>query len=156
MNIKCALGFHDWSRDCKKCKRCGKVRSRDHDWAGNCEACENCSQIRPNAHAWNGCKCATCGSKRSEGHEWNGNSCTICSTTKQAALFEDCRVAALQAIRRDLLDTSDLFTFHSGASSSQYAHATKRAKYIGDAIEGVAKKWNLPIEEVLPMFESYL
>ena len=32
MNFKCAIGRHDWSKDCEKCAACGKTRVKLHDW----------------------------------------------------------------------------------------------------------------------------
>ena len=65
-HLKCALGAHDWARDCEKCSRCGKARSESHDWASDCEKCSRCGARRPGSHAWSGSKCPRCGKARSE------------------------------------------------------------------------------------------
>ena len=43
MNLKCAIGLHDWRSDCEKCASCGKPRT--------------------GAHAWNDCVCTKCGKR---------------------------------------------------------------------------------------------
>ncbi len=46
MNLKCKLGFHEWSKNCEECSRCGRSR--------------------PNAHAWKDRKCSCCGIRHVE------------------------------------------------------------------------------------------
>lgn len=50
MNLKCAIGLHNW-KGCK-CAQCRATRDQDHDWKG--------------------CKCKQCDATRDEGHDWVG------------------------------------------------------------------------------------
>lgn len=79
MDIKCKLGFHDWSKDCEKCSRCGKTENH-HDWSKDCQKCSRCGEIRDDAHDWSAnCeKCNKCHITREGAHVWEGDKCSVC------------------------------------------------------------------------------
>jgi len=74
MNIKCFLGFHDYTKDCEKCSRCEKSRINAHLWTAswegiNCE-CKLCGRKKPHeleSQNSENCMCKHCGA---ENHEW--------------------------------------------------------------------------------------
>jgi hypothetical protein len=76
MNLKCAIGMHEWS-GCK-CSTCGKTRDDDHDWSKDCDKCAKCGRERAGVHSWSGCKCSTCGKTSDESHDWSKN-CDKCA-----------------------------------------------------------------------------
>ena len=40
MNLKCIVGFHNWTRHCELCARCNKTRRNKHHWHhGKCAKC---------------------------------------------------------------------------------------------------------------------
>jgi len=84
MNLKCKLGFHNWSNDCEKCSICGKSRKKNHNWSHDCEKCSICGQTREREHYWsNNCeKCAVCGKTRDNYHKWSGCRCLVCLTIR--------------------------------------------------------------------------
>jgi len=70
---------HKWS-GCK-CTTCEKVRDEGHDFSRNCKKCKNCGKRRVVEHVWNGCKCTKCEETRDdryEGHNWDGCICKNC------------------------------------------------------------------------------
>jgi hypothetical protein len=85
MKVKCALGFHEWTKDCEKCAICGKNRADAHPWDG-CK-CSTCGKTRDLGHTWDGCKCSTCGKIRDQGHQWSKDceKCAICATKRADA-----------------------------------------------------------------------
>ncbi len=44
MPISCILGFHNW--DGCKCSRCSKTRDDGHDWSKDCKKCSRCGITR--------------------------------------------------------------------------------------------------------------
>ena len=95
MSFKCKLGFHSWN-GCK-CIECGKERDQYHDWSEDCEKCSRCGKIRMgNYHDWwIDCeKCAKCGKSRENHHNWSKDceKCSKCRVTRknQHDWSEDC------------------------------------------------------------------
>ncbi len=40
MAFKCKIGLHDWSKDCEKCCKCGRIREGKHTfYIHNCLKC---------------------------------------------------------------------------------------------------------------------
>ena len=78
MNLKCAIGIHDWAADCEKCTKCSKTRNEGHVWAGcKCKVCM-AKRIKGRTYVegergWDGCT----------GHDWSGGyiRCTKCSVS---------------------------------------------------------------------------
>jgi hypothetical protein len=87
MNIRCTLGMHDWSIDCRECNRCGKTRSCSHDWSEHGDKCRNCKQEN---HTWT--------------DKWNRR-CTICRNPDWNRLIPELRRANLTALENELLET---------------------------------------------------
>jgi len=138
MNIKCALWLHNWTDDCEKCIRCGKMRSHPHDWTRDCEQCAKCKQKRYTHHTWNGCRCSTCGSARLDGHQWQGETCGICGDTKSQALDKEVRQACLVAMQRQNFD-------HDFSSSFE----TRQTAHLREALRPVADKWGHSVDYLL-------
>ena len=78
MNLKCALGLHEWS-GCQ-CSKCGKTRDEGHDWRKDCEKCSKCGKTRDEGHDWiKDCeKCSKCGKTRQGAHFWVETGCSKC------------------------------------------------------------------------------
>ena len=115
MELKCILGFHnwtgckclkcgktreeghDWSADCEKCVTCGRRRDNEHDWSNDCEKCATCGKKLSNTHNWNGCKCLRCGKTRDQEHQWicedqEDDRCFICGATRDHVhLWDECK-----------------------------------------------------------------
>jgi len=83
MNLRHCFCFHNWSKDCQKCAKCGKHRTVPHKWDG-C-TCASCGAKRDEAHKWDGCTCASCGAKRDEAHKWDGCTCASCGAKRDGA-----------------------------------------------------------------------
>jgi len=96
MNMKCALGIHDWT-GCK-CSRCDTIRTESHAWSG-CK-CENCGMVRNEQHDWpQYCeKCSKCGTTRRDSYQRRiatEISCERCGKVLgEAAIMESKRVLA--------------------------------------------------------------
>lgn len=68
MNLKCAMGLHDWG-GCK-CNKCGKTRDEGHEWVSigpnpvdkqYCRSeCQRCHAHKDEEHAWIEWRCKRC------------------------------------------------------------------------------------------------
>ena len=87
MNVKCLIGKHDWSEDCEKCSRCGRVRADAHDWSQDCEKCATCGRVRAGAHDRDCEKCTLCGKAKASAHNWSKDceKCAVCWKARAGA-----------------------------------------------------------------------
>jgi len=61
-----------------RCTQCNKTRDEQHDWSKDCEKCSKCGKIRVEYHVWNGCECSKCRKIRDEQHELINGFCLMC------------------------------------------------------------------------------
>jgi hypothetical protein len=64
--------YHDWTKDCEKCSKCGKPKENRHKWYWDkdCEKCYICSKTKEHQHDWStDCeKCSICHEIRQSAH----------------------------------------------------------------------------------------
>jgi uncharacterized protein (TIGR02145 family) len=133
MSLKCKIGFHtwkgckcndcgkirdvqhDWSKDCEKCSKCGKIESH-HDWSKDCEKCSKCGKIESH-HDWSkDCeKCSKCSATREKQHDWTQDceKCCKCGKVIIVKTFTDTRDSNVYKIHRvdNLLIMGENFAF---------------------------------------------
>jgi uncharacterized protein (TIGR02145 family) len=99
MSFNCKIGFHSWngcncihcgktrdeqhdfSKNCEKCSKCGKIPDMDqHNWSDDCEKCSVCGKTREKHHSWvNDCEnCSKCGKVQNGQHKMANGMCQIC------------------------------------------------------------------------------
>jgi len=169
MNLKCALGFHNWS-GCKcsqcektrdeahswvgcKCSKCGKTQDKGHDWSKDCDRCKWCGKTRDEGHDWSKdcARCARCSKTKTVVHPWSGCKCAKCAKTRdECHTWQGCKCVICGETR----DEGHSWVQDCEKCSSCGKIRIKAHDWNTDS--GKCSKCGLPVVEVLEVLEKRL